>query len=136
MKAASLLLPIVIAVGLFAQSPRDSSGPIPFEDHGKWGYISANGIVIPPRFDLAAPFSGEGAIACVADQCGVLGQNGSFVSPTWNRQSRPFPENYSEGLALANTTVNGVTSTVQETLSSRSNSDMRDSSIRAWHGSV
>ena len=101
MKAAPLLFPIVIAVHLFAQSPCNTPGPIPFEDHGKWGYLSANGIVIPPRFDFAGPFTAEGAIACVANQCGLLGKDGSFIAHTWNRQSRPFPESYSEGLAPA-----------------------------------
>ena len=99
MKAASLLVPILIGLHVSAQTPCDTSGPIPFEDHGKWGYLSANGIVIPPRLDLAGPFTADGAIACVANQCGLLGRNGSFVTPSWNRQSRPFPEAYSEGLA-------------------------------------
>lgn len=102
MKAAPLLLPILVAVHLFAQSPCDTSGPIPFRDHGKWGYVSGKGIVIPPRFDSAGLFTGEGAIACVADQCGLVDRTGSFLAPTWNRESRPFPENYSEGLAPAN----------------------------------
>ncbi len=102
MKTALLLLPIVIAVHLFAQSPCDTSGPIPFEDHGKWGYLSANGIVIPAQFDLAEPFTAEGAIACIANQCGLLRKDGSFIPPTWNRQSRPFPDSYSEGLAPVN----------------------------------
>jgi hypothetical protein len=102
MKAAPLLLPIVVAVHLFAQSPCETSGPIPFRDHGKWGYVSAKGIVIPPRFDLAGLFTAEGAIACVANQCGLVDRTGLFVAPSWNRESRPFPENYSEGLAPAN----------------------------------
>jgi hypothetical protein len=101
MRPGPLLLSIIIAVPGFAQSPCNTSGPIPFEDHGKWGYVSANGTIIPHRFDLAGLFNAEGAIACVADQCGLLDQNGSFMTPTWNRQSRPFPENYSEGLAAA-----------------------------------
>jgi WG containing repeat len=102
MKAVPLLLPIVVAVHLFAQSPCETSGPIPFRDHGKWGYVSAKGIVIPPRFDLAGWFTAEGAIACVANQCGLIDRAGLFAAPTWNRGSRPFPENYSEGLAPAN----------------------------------
>jgi hypothetical protein len=102
MKAWSLLLPIVIGLHVFAQTPCNTSGPVPFEDHEKWGYLSARGIVIPLRFDLAGLFTAEGAIACVANQCGLLGRDGSFVAPTWNRQSRPFPENYAEGLAPAN----------------------------------
>jgi hypothetical protein len=102
MKAATFLVPIVITVHVLAQSPCDTLGPTPFKDHGKWGYLSSNGTVIPPRFDLAGPFTTEGAIACVADQCGLLDKNGSFITPTWSRQSGPFPENYSEGLASAN----------------------------------
>jgi hypothetical protein len=99
--AASLLLPILIAVRLLAQTPCDTSGPIPFEDHSKWGYLSANGVVIPPRFDSAGLFGAEGAVACVANDCGIIGKTGSFITPTWNRQSQPFPENYSDGLAPA-----------------------------------
>ena len=64
--------------------------------------ISTNGTLIPPGFDLAGPFTTEGAIACIADQCGLLDKNSSFITPTWNRQSGPFSENYSEGLASAN----------------------------------
>jgi hypothetical protein len=77
-------------------------GPIPFEDHGKWGYLSADWTVIPPRFDVAGPFAADGAIACIANLCGLIDRNGSFLTPTWNRESRPFPENYSEGLAPVN----------------------------------
>lgn len=102
MRVVPLLLPIVMGLRLFAQSPCNASGPIPFKDHEKWGYLSANGIVISPRFDLAGTFTADGAIACVANECGLLGRDGSFVTSTWNRQSRPFPENYSEGLAPAN----------------------------------
>jgi len=105
MKAWSLLLPIVIGLHVFAQTPCNTSGPVPFEDHEKWGYLSARGIVIPARFDLAGLFTADGAIACVANQCGLLGRDGSFVAPTWNRQSRPFPENYAEDLAAVR--VNG-----------------------------
>jgi hypothetical protein len=101
MKASTLLLLVVIRVPVFAQSPCDTSGPIPYKDHEKWGYLSANGIAIPPQFDSAGPFTTDGAVACVGDQCGLIDKNGSFTAPTWNRQSRPFPENYSEGLAPA-----------------------------------
>ena len=66
------------------------------------GRVSPHGTFIPPRFDLAGPFTIEGAIACIADQCWLLDKNGSFITPTWNRQSGPFSENYSEGLASAN----------------------------------
>ena len=100
MKAA-LLLPITVTIALFAQSPCDTSGPVPFEEHGKWGYISEKGIVIPARFDFAAPFGSDGAIACLSDECGLLSQDGSFVGQTWSRKSRPLPQNYCEGLAPA-----------------------------------
>jgi hypothetical protein len=95
-----LLLPFA-AIALFAQSPCDSSGPIPFRDHDKSRYISAKGIVIPAQFDFAAPFTSEGAIACLSAQCGLISQNGSFIGQTWSRKSRLLPENYSEGLAPA-----------------------------------
>jgi hypothetical protein len=101
MKSA-LLLPVVLAISVFAQSPCDTSGPIPFQDHGQWGYISAKGIAIPARFDSAGSFTSDGAIACLSDQCGLLAQDGSFVGSTWSRKSRPLPEKYSEGLATAN----------------------------------
>lgn len=97
---APLLLSLSLTVHLFAQSPCDpSAGPIPFQDHLKWGYIGAHGIVIPARFDSAGPFTADGAIACAANECGLLEKNGSFLQPTWGRESRPFPERYSEGLA-------------------------------------
>jgi hypothetical protein len=94
------LLPFV-AIALFAQSPCNTSGPVPFRDHDKWGYISARGIVIPAKFDFAAPFTSEGAIACSSDQCGLLSEAGSFIGQTWSRNSQPLPESYSEGIAPA-----------------------------------
>ena len=97
----AFLLPFVIAIAVFAQSPCNTSSPVPFQDHGKSGYISAKGIVIPPKFDFALPFTSDGAIACLSEQCGLLSENGSFVGQTWSRKSRPLPENYSEGLAPA-----------------------------------
>jgi hypothetical protein len=69
--------------------------------------------------DLAGPFTTEGAIACIADRCGLLDKNGSFITPTWNRQSGPFSENYSEGLASANKDGQWGTATAQESSSSR-----------------
>lgn len=35
-----------MALHLFSQSPCETPGPIPFQDHGKWGYLSGKGIVI------------------------------------------------------------------------------------------
>jgi hypothetical protein len=97
-----LLLPFA-AVALFAQSPCDSpsSAPVPFHDHDKTGYISPKGIVIPAQFDFAAPFTLDGAIACLSEQCGLLSESGSFIGQTWSRKTRPLPESYSEGLAPA-----------------------------------
>lgn len=43
--------------------------PVPFEQGGKWGYRDMHGVVvIPPRFELAKPFSREGLAAVVDDQ--------------------------------------------------------------------
>src|SRR5271169_3858588 len=47
-----------------AQSPCEASGPIPFQDHCKWGYLSEDGIVIAAGFDFAGPFTADGAVAC------------------------------------------------------------------------
>jgi hypothetical protein len=94
-----LVFPMCLAVPLFSQSPCETPGPIPFQDHDKWGYVSGAGIVVAPRFDLAGPFTTDGAVACAATECGRVDTNGSFLPPTWGRQSRPFPEEYSEGLA-------------------------------------
>lgn len=96
-----LVLPMCLAVLLFGQSPCETPGPIPFQDNNKWGYVSGAGIAISARFDVAGLFTTDGAIACAANQCGRLDKNGSFLLPTWGRQSRPFPEKYSEGLAPA-----------------------------------
>jgi hypothetical protein len=82
--------------------------------------------------DLAGPFTTEGAIACIADRCGLLDKNGSFITPIWNRQSGPFSENYSEGLAPANKDGQWGTSTAQEASSSRFNSNTWGSSIKGW----
>ncbi len=101
MKTALLLLSMLLPVRFFAQSPCETSGPISFEDHGKWGYVSPNGIDIPAHFDYAGPFTGDGAIACIANECGLVGKDGLFIAPTWNRQSFPSVQTFSEGLGAA-----------------------------------
>jgi hypothetical protein len=101
MKTALFLLSMLLPVRLFAQTPCEVSGPIPFEDHGKWGYVSPDGIVVPARFDYAGPFTGDGAIACVANECGLVGGDGSFITATWNRQTSPFVQDFSDGLGAA-----------------------------------
>ena len=99
--SALALLNACLALPVLSQSPCETPGPIPFQDRGKWGYLSAEGIVIPARFDFAGFFTTEGAIACAGNECGLLAKNGSFLLPTWDRHSSPVPEKYSEGLAPA-----------------------------------
>ena len=101
MKAILFALAMLTTVSLFPQSPCETAGPIPFQEHSKWGYLSEKGVVIPPRFDIAGQFSSEGAIACANGQCGVIDKTGLSIGQTWERKSRPFPERYSEGLAPA-----------------------------------
>src|SRR5271157_1369281 len=101
MKAAFVPLLVARAAHLFAQSSCEAFGPIPFQELGKWGYLSEKGVVIPPRFEVAGPFYSEGAIACADGQCGLIDRTGSFITPTWERKIRPFPEGYSEGLSPA-----------------------------------
>ncbi len=77
-------------------------GPVPFKENGKWGYLSAEGIVIPPRFDVAAPFTKEGAVVCIAKQCGRIDRTGAFISPPVDSRSVPIPSSrVVEGLAPA-----------------------------------
>lgn len=85
----------------FSQSPCETPGPIPFQDHGKWGYLSGEGIVIPARFDFAGPFTAEGAVACDSTQCGLIDKNGKFITRTWPPHRRLFPQHFSEGLSPA-----------------------------------
>jgi len=102
MKAAFVPLVVAMAAHLFAQSPcGEAIGPIPFQERGKWGYLSDKGVVIPPRFQIAGPFYSEGAIACADGQCGLIDRTGSFSTPTWERKSGPFPAGYSEELSPA-----------------------------------
>jgi hypothetical protein len=101
MKVAPLILSLCMSLRVFAQSPCETPGPIPFQDHGKWGYLSGDGIVIAARFDFAGPFTADGAVACDPTQCGLIDKNGKFISPTWRPHSRLFPQHYSEGLSPA-----------------------------------
>lgn len=95
------LLQVCLALPVFSQSPCETPGPIPFQDQGKWGYLSGAGIVIAPRFDFAGPFTADGAVACDSTQCGLIDKNGKFISPTWQPHWRLFPQHYSEGLSPA-----------------------------------
>jgi hypothetical protein len=95
----SLTLVLTLMSQLFAQTPCETIAPVPFNESGKWGYLSDKGVVIAPKFDLATAFTADGAIACAGEVCGRVTRAGQFLPPTWNPQSRPFPEAYSEGLA-------------------------------------
>jgi serine/threonine-protein kinase len=101
MKAVLHFFLLMLTARLYAQSPCETSGPIPFEENGKWGYVSASGVAISPRFDLAGLFSSEGAVVCLADRCGLIDTSGSFIASQWNRSSGLFPGRYTEGLAPA-----------------------------------
>ncbi len=96
-----MLLPIVIAGqalrAICLQHVRSGS----VEDHGKCGYLSAQGIVISARFDVAGQFTADGAVACIGQQCGLIDTSGSFNAPTCSRQTRSFPDLFSERLAAA-----------------------------------
>lgn len=101
MKTVFLAFIMLTSFALFPQSPCDTNGPIPFTENGKWGYLSEKGVVIPALFDLATPFSTDGAIACAKGLCGLIDRSGGFITPTWERSSPPSPLSYSEGLAPA-----------------------------------
>ena len=103
MKSTVITLLLLMPIYALTQSPCGSTRPpIPFNENGKWGYLTDKGVVISPRFDTAGMFNSEGAIACVGSQCGVIDKSGMFLAPTWERSSYPIPMwNYSEGLAAA-----------------------------------
>ncbi len=94
-----LSLALILVSQLFAQTPCESIGPVPFQQNGKWGYLTDEGVVIALQFDIATPFTADGAIACAGKICGRINTMGEFLPPTWSPQSRPFPEKYSEGLS-------------------------------------
>ena len=60
---------------------------MPFEDRGKWGYVSQDGIVIPAHFDYAGLFKGDGRRSRGSDlaHCG----NGGGDNPAENTEE-PF----------------------------------------------
>jgi len=95
------LLQVCLALPVFSQSPCETPGPIPFQDHGKWGYLSGKGVVIAARFDFAGPFTDDGAVVCDSAECGLIDENGKFISPTWRPHRRLFPQHFSEGLSPA-----------------------------------
>jgi hypothetical protein len=98
---ALALLQVCLALPAFSQSPCETPGPIPFQDHGKWGYLSGAGIVVAAQFDFVGPFTADGAVACDSTRCGLIDKNGKFISPTWGPNRRLFPQHYSEGLSPA-----------------------------------
>jgi hypothetical protein len=100
-RLALALLQMCLALPVFGQSPCETPGPIPFQDHGKWGYLSGAEIVIAARFDFAGPFTADGAVVCDSAQCGLIDKNGKFISPTWLPHRRLFPQHFSEGLSPA-----------------------------------
>lgn len=103
MKASLFAIIIFLPIQSLAQSPcGEMRGPIPFTEHGKVGYVSDKGVVIPPSFDNAGVFNSETAIACVGAQCGFINKSGTFIAPTWERDERFLLEgHYSDGLAPA-----------------------------------
>ena len=101
MRMRYLILALMLTPQLSAQTPCDTIDPVRYQENGKWGYLSANGVVIAPKFDVATAFTPDGAIACAGDVCGRISSSGEFLPPTWNRNSVPFPEKYSEGLSPA-----------------------------------
>ncbi len=72
--------------------------PIPFNVENHWGYVTDSGIVIPPRFISAGPFSGDIATVCTAQGCVLIDRKGQFVSPIVAREKSLFGTRYSEGI--------------------------------------
>jgi hypothetical protein len=74
-------------------------GLFPFEQDNLWGYKNDKGeVVIPPRYEVAQPFSPEG-IAAVAD-----GSGWAYINPKGGVVIKPLvvdngPDYFSEGLA-------------------------------------
>ena len=90
-----------MSLPVYAQSQCETPGHIPLPDHGKWGYLSEDGIVIAAGFDFAGPFTADGAVACDPTQCGLIDTSGKFISPTWLPNRRLFPQQDTEWLSPA-----------------------------------
>ena len=67
---ALAVLQLCLALAAFSQSPCETPGLSPFQDHSKWGYLSGTGIVVAARFDFAGLFTSDCAIACAANEGG------------------------------------------------------------------
>lgn len=97
--AAFLATWALVALAALPAERASAEQPVPFEKHGRWGYRDVRGgIAIPPRFDLANPFSPEG-IAAVVDEKGW-----AYIDIKGKLVIRPFvfdngPDYFSEGLA-------------------------------------
>lgn len=89
---------LLALLSLAAQDPL-LRPPVPFERGGKWGYRDPRGVVvIPPRFELAKPFSPEG-LAAVVDE-----QGWAYIDATGKLVIRPLvfdngPDYFREDLA-------------------------------------
>lgn len=76
----------------------DSGTPIPFEIGGAWGYITASGIAIPPKFRTATPFSEGIATVCLSDGCGLIDLEGRLLTPLQGSHIMNLASRYSEGV--------------------------------------
>jgi len=103
MKCWLLLGTLMIATLANAQRPEtfpdcQSGTPIPFNVGDSWGYLTASGIVIPPQFKSAGPFSGGLATACTLQGCAVINTKGQFVSPLHDPHTSVMMSRYFEGI--------------------------------------
>jgi hypothetical protein len=72
--------------------------PIPFNVDGKWGYLTTSGIVVPPQFKSAGPFSDGLASACISEGCGLIDLRGQFVTPVRDPRKVLVADRYSQGI--------------------------------------
>lgn len=103
MKRWLLLSLLTVATLSNAQRPQTfpdcrSGTPIPFNDGDRWGYVTVSGIVIPPSFKSAGPFSGGLAIACTEEGCAAINTKGQFVSPVRDPHSFLLAVRYTDGI--------------------------------------
>jgi hypothetical protein len=87
-RSALLLILCFVAIDVLAETnwTCDTPGPIPFKENGKWGYLSDQGIVISPKFDIASRFTKDGAVACIENSCGLISKTGVFITPLLDRR--------------------------------------------------